>query len=120
MNYHMHLNSGHVSSKNMQTPSPSPIRSGHLDIKYVQCAETKDVVKKSYHIISRIRVMGVQKVQKGAQKIKFSSKVAKFAGNIRIDMIMIFYIDSFFCATLSFLDIVNFSNYCVQILQAFY
>ena len=59
------------------------LRSGHLDIKDTQCAETKDVLKKSYNITSRFRVMGVQKIQKDAQKIKFSPKV-------------IYYINSFF------------------------
>ena len=43
---------GPVPSKDKQTPS-SPLRSGHLDIKDTQCAETEDVLKKSYHIISR-------------------------------------------------------------------
>ena len=39
--------------------------------------------------------MGVQKVKKKTQKMNFSSKVAKIAGNIRIDLIMISYINSF-------------------------
>ena len=39
-------------------PTPPPLRSGHLDIKHAQCAETKDVLKKSYHIITRFRVIG--------------------------------------------------------------
>ena len=38
-----------------------PLRSGHLDIKDAQCAETKDVLKMSYHIISRLGIMGIQK-----------------------------------------------------------
>ena len=63
---------------------------------------------------------GVQKVQKDAQKIIFSSKVAKFTAKIWMDLIMIFYIDSFFCATLSFWDIVNFSYDCVHIVQVFF
>ena len=38
-----------VTTKDMLTP---PVRSGHLDIKDAQCAETKDVLKKSHHIIA--------------------------------------------------------------------
>ena len=54
---------GPVPSKDMQSCrplSPPPPRSGHLDIKDAQCAENKDVLKKSYHIILRFRVMGIQ------------------------------------------------------------
>ena len=51
------------------------LKSDHLDIKDTQCAETKDLD---------------QKVQKDGQKIKFSSKVTKFAGKIGIDLIIIF------------------------------
>ena len=57
--------------------------------------------------------MGVQKVQTDRQKIKFPSKVTKFAKRVRIDPIKIFHINIFFCLTLSFL--VNFSNDGVQI-----
>ena len=71
----------------MQTP---PLRSGHLDIKDGQCAETKDVLKISYHIISRLGTVGVQKGRFGRPKIKFSSKVAKFARNLEIDLPLIF------------------------------
>ena len=35
-------------------------------------------------------------IQKDALKIKFSLKVAKYAGKIQIYLTMIFYIDSFF------------------------
>ena len=45
---------GCFPSKDMQTPPPPPVRSGHLDMKDAHCAETKDVLKKSYHIISRL------------------------------------------------------------------
>ena len=51
-----------VTTKDMQTtPSPLPIRNVHLDIKDAQCAETKDVLKISYHIILRFGAMDVQK-----------------------------------------------------------
>ena len=46
------------------------------------CAETKYVLKKSYHIILRFRVMGVQKGRYGRPINIFFSKVAKFAGKI--------------------------------------
>ena len=92
----------------MQIPLLS---SGLLNIKDAHCAECKDLLKKSYHIISCYRVMDVQKGRYGHPNFLFS-KEAKFAENIRIDLIRI-YINSFFSATLSFPDIVNFSNYCV-------
>ena len=45
---------GPVPSKDMQTQPAHPLfRSGHLDIKDVQCAKTKDMLKISYHIPSR-------------------------------------------------------------------
>ena len=65
-----------VSSKDMQTL----LRSGHLDIKDAQCAETKDGPKISYYIILRLGAMSVQKGRSGSPKIQCSSKVAKFAG----------------------------------------
>ena len=46
--------------------------------------------------------MGVQKVQKDARKNKKNSKVAKFAGKIGIDVTIIFCINDFLCAILSF------------------
>ena len=57
----------------------------HLDIKDAQCAETKDVLKISYHIMTRLGAMGVQKGRFGRLKIQFFSKVAKFSGQIGID-----------------------------------
>ena len=91
---------GCFSTKDMQT-SP-PLRSGHLDIKDAQCAKTKEVLKKPYHIISRFRVMSVKKERYDRPKIKFSSIVAKFAGKIGIDLTLIFRINVFFCASLSY------------------
>ena len=69
-----------VPTKDMQTPPPSLLRSRHLDIKDVQCAENKDGHTISYHIISRSGAAGVQKfkiqkIQKfGAQKFKILQK----------------------------------------------
>ena len=80
----------------------TPLRSGYLDIKDAQCAETKDVLKISFHIISRLGVMGVQKERFGRLKIQFSSKVAKFSEKKGIDLTLIFCINDFFCAILSF------------------
>ena len=65
-----HLKTGgtdSVPSKDMQTP---PLRSGQLNIRDAQCTERKDVLKKSYHIISRFCVMGVQKMRKKFKKIQ--------------------------------------------------
>ena len=67
----------------MQT---SPLRSGHLDIKDAQCAENKVGRKMLYHIISCLGAVGVHKERFGRQKIQFSSKMAKFPGQIGIDM----------------------------------
>ena len=71
-------------------------RSGHLDIKDAQCAETKNVLQKSYHIISCFPDMGAQKRHFRCPKIKFSSKVAKFARKIEIDLTIIFRINDFY------------------------
>ena len=65
------------------------LRSGHLDIKDAQCAETKDVLKTLYHIISRL---GAQKGRFGRPKIEFLSKVDESVGKIGIDLILIDFI----------------------------
>ena len=49
----------------MQTPSPLPLRNDHLDITDAQCAETKDALKISLHIISRLGAIGIQKERFG-------------------------------------------------------
>ena len=54
------------------------------------------------HIISRSDAMGVQKGPFGHPKDKFSLKVAKFAGQIGIYLTLIFCMNDFVCATLSF------------------
>ena len=63
---------------------PSLYRSSHLDIKDAQCAENKDVLKISYHIISCLGVIGVQKWHFGRPKIHFFSKVGRFTGKLGI------------------------------------
>ena len=69
---------GLVPTKDMQIlPPPLLLRSGHLDIKYVHCAENKDGRKISYHIISRLGAAGV--LTFGHPKMQLSSKVAKYA-----------------------------------------
>ena len=52
-------NCGPVQTKDLHTPLS--IRSGHLDIKDEQCAESKDGHKISYHIKLRLDAVGVQK-----------------------------------------------------------
>ena len=52
--------------------------------------------------------MGVRKVQKDVQNIKFSWKVTKFAGKIGIDLMIIFCMNDFFCDIVSFWDMVDF------------
>ena len=75
---------------------PHPLRSGHLDIKDVQCAKISDGREISYHIISRLGARNVHKGRFGLPKIELSSKVAKFAGWIGIDPAFIFRINDFF------------------------
>ena len=53
------------------------LRSGHLDVKYTQCAKKYDGRKISYQIISRLGAAGDQKGRFGRLKIQLSSKVAK-------------------------------------------
>ena len=55
-----------------------------------------------FHIA--FRRMDFQKERFGHPKIQFSSKVAKFAGKIAIDLTLIFCMNDFFCAILSFWD----------------
>ena len=64
-------------TKDIKTPSPLPLRNGHLDIKDAQCDENKNGRKVSYHIISRLGAVGVQ---------TFPSKLAKFAGKVGIEL----------------------------------
>ena len=81
---------------------PPTLRSSHLDIKYAQCAENKDGHKISYHIISRLDAMSNQMGRFGSLKIKFSSKVAKFASKIGIDLTFNFCTHDILCAILIF------------------
>ena len=46
--------------------------------------------------MSRLGAMGVQKGRFGRRKIRFSSKVAKFARKIGIDLKIIFCLNDFF------------------------
>ena len=62
----------------------------------MQCAENKDGRKISYHIISCLGAMSDQKGRFGGRKIKFSSKVAKFAGKIGIELTLIYCMYDFF------------------------
>ena len=76
-----------VAINDKQTPS---LRSDHLNINDAQCAENKDGLKISYHIITCLGTTGVQKGRFGRPKVQFSSKVAKFARKIGIDLTLIF------------------------------
>ena len=59
-------------------------------------------IEVKFHIISRLGVVGVQKGRFEHPKIKFSSKMTKFAGKIEIIIIIIimvlFYLSSRFYA----------------------
>ena len=52
---------GCFPTKDMQT---THLRSGHLDIKDAQCAETKDVLKKSYCVFELWRPKGPKRCAK--------------------------------------------------------
>ena len=73
---------------------PSLLKSGHLDIKDEQYAESKDVLKISYHIQNQDVHIPIKTF--GRPKIMFSSKISKFAGNIGIDLTLIFCINDFY------------------------
>ena len=85
--------SGPVLTKDMQTQphlSPLPLRSGHLHIKDAQCAETKDVLKNPITLYRIFELLASKRSKKIRDKIIFSSKVAKFAGKIEIDLTLFF------------------------------
>ena len=63
---------------------PPPLRSGHLYIKYVECAESNEI-----RMILSLRVIGHQRDNHSDTK-KNCSKVAKFTEKIGIDLKMIF------------------------------
>ena len=50
---------------------PSPLRSGHLDIKDAQCDATKVARKISYYIISRLGAVGSKRSVLGIKKFNF-------------------------------------------------
>ena len=77
---------------------PTPLKSGHLDIRDAQCANKNDRRKISYHIISRLGAMGRLKERFRHPNIQLSSQVAKSAGYIGIDLTLIFCINDFLCA----------------------
>ena len=66
-------------------PSPPPLKSGHLDIKDVQCAENKDGRKISCHIISGWDVTGVKKARFGHQTFNFIQKLPNL--HVRFELI---------------------------------
>ena len=67
-----------VSSKDMQTPSP--LRSGHIDIKDAQCAETKYVLKKSYRVFD---LWACKSGVMGTQKLNFLQKWPNLHGRLK-------------------------------------
>ena len=79
---------------------PTPLRSDYLGIKDAQCARKNNGRKISYHITSCLGATGAQTRPNDAPKIKLSSKVAKFAGWIGIDLLLIFCINDYFCCAI--------------------
>ena len=96
---------GFFPTKDMQTP---PLRSGHLCIKDAQYAQTKEKLYLRFFRYLVFELLASKRLTKDSQKIRFSSNVAKFTGKIRIDLTMIFRTDDFFCAILSFCDMIDF------------
>ena len=73
------------------TDMQTPLKSDHLDINDAQCVKKNDGPKISYHIISLLAPCKYgQKGRFGRSKIQLYSKVAKFSGEIEIDMTFIF------------------------------
>ena len=83
----------------LSSPPPPFLRSGHLDIKDAQCAETKDVLKISHRVFE---LWASKRGVMGAQKINFSLKVAKFSGKMEINLTVIFCLNDFFVRLLIF------------------
>ena len=63
--------------------------------------------------LRKVRIFN-QQGRFGRRKIQLSSKVAKFAKWIGIDLTLIFYINDFSCAILSFWNTDSFSIFCVE------
>ena len=106
----------------MKIPPPPPLRSGYLDLKDAQYAETKDVQKK---IISYIAFLSYGR-PKRSKKCAIFSKVTIFAGKIQIDLKMIFYTnifflrDSYFFNMQSIVVMIVFTIYkCLQFTQCY-
>ena len=85
-----------------------PLRSDNLDMKDAQCAETKDERKISYHVISRLDAMGVQKGRFWPLEFILFSKVAKFA--VKIGKSSLFCIQYFFLCDSQFL---RYDRFCI-------
>ena len=79
--------------KDMQTSPHPPQKWSSLYKRRALCWNVRKIISSHINIISRFWAIGVQKIQKNAQKIEYSAKVAKFAGKIRIDLTMILYIN---------------------------
>ena len=88
-----------------EDPSPpSEVASDHLHIKDARC--TQKMIGVKFHITSH---HSVQKGRFWHSKIQLSSKVAKFAGKIEIDLALSCCIHDFFlCVILSFRDMIDF------------
>ena len=83
---------GPVTKKDMQTPVPLLLRSGHLYVKDAQCAETNE---KSFFRFSVFELLFAREITIRLQR-KNCSKVAKFTENIGIDLTIIFLFVSLF------------------------
>ena len=65
----------------MDMQTPSPLRSGHLDIKDAQCAENKDGRKISYRVWVQ---QGLKRGVLGAQKLNFLQKWLILLGRLEL------------------------------------
>ena len=63
---------------------PPPLRSDHIVIKDLQCADKYDGRTISYHITSRLGAAGVQMGRFGRPKIQLSSKRQNLQGRLEL------------------------------------
>ena len=113
--YYYHY--GWFPTTDMQTP---PLRSSHLNIKNAQCIKNKFGRKISCHTISCLGAAAVQNRRFGRPKIPISSKVAKFAGQIGIDLALIFCIYDFSFVILNFWDMIDLVYFFAGRIWRFY
>ena len=72
---------GLFPTEDMQTPPRPSEVTDHLDMKDMQCAETKDVLKISYHVFE---LWASKRVVMGTQKFNFLQKWPNLQGRLEL------------------------------------